>query len=233
MKINFTNNSFSFFLSFSILFHIILILCFIGSKSLPKLFKKDKTLLIEGAIRIDTIDLPDLPSKSKEKQKRKKSISIQKDKKAIEKKKKRKKENQIQKNKVEKEIHSKTKPYTKRKELNKGNKLSKGTREEGKSLTQQQLSEINLYVNQIDSQIRTQWNLPKYLTDKNLTAQVEVQINKQGQIIYNQILISSGNELFDGLVLKAIKNSAPYPAPPPNIQSFIKDGIVFKLSSKN
>ncbi|MCZ0931923.1 MAG: energy transducer TonB [Oligoflexia bacterium] len=240
MKINFTNKTFSFFLVLSLSFHLIVILFLIVSKSLPHLFKKDKNLLIQNTIRIDTIGLPDLPSKPKAKKEKRKTALIKKPKKNKEKiKKKRKekqaqarkkeklKENQAQKNREEKTSSAKND------KLNKGNKLSKGTKDGKENLTAQQLSEISIYANQIDRQIRAQWSLPKYLTDKKLTAQVEIKINKQGHITYKQILISSGNDLFDSFVLKAIENSEPYPPPPPGIQKFIKNGIAFGLSSRN
>ena len=89
-------------------------------------------------------------------------------------------------------------------------------------------------MNQVIHQIKIKWDtLPKYLADKNLTAQVEIKINEQGQIIYNQTLISSGNKEFDDFVLKAIEDSGPYPPPPVDIQSLIKGGIVSTLNSKN
>ena len=235
MKINFKNKTFSFFLVLSLSFHFLVILALIASKSLPNLFKKDKNLLIQNTIRIDTIGLPDLPSKPKVKKTKQKAVLVKKAKKNKEKK---KKEKQAQKKKKEKRSQAqknmkKNTSPSKNEQLNKGNKLSQGTKIGKETLTAQQISVGNIYINQVINQISAQWNLPKYLTDKNLSTQVVIKINKQGHVIDTQILISSGNELFDSLVLKAIENSGPYPAPPADIQKLIKDGIVPTFNSKN
>ena len=240
MKKPLSNKSFSFFLALSLLFHFTVILMLIVSKSLPNLFTKNNSLVIQNSIQIDSIGLPDLPSKPKAKRKKIKAVSIQKEKKqpALQKQNQKKKKEKVtkkseQKKKAEKSTDSKNNNPAKSDNLNKGNKLSKGSKEGNPDLTAQELSEISLYANQIDNQIRAQWRLPKYLTDTNLTAQVEIKINKLGRLIYKQVLISSGNELFDSFVLKAIDNAEPYPAPSPDIQSFIKDGIVLTLHSRN
>ena len=239
MKINSPNKKLSFFLALSVSFHLLVILFLIISKGLPYLLKKDKKLLIQNAIRIDDIDLPDLPSKLKAEKAKQKTVLVKK-KKPIQKKrkkntvkKKKKEKNTKEKYSEKKEKDSKNTNTGKNEQLNKGNKLSQGTKEGTESLTAQQLSEISIYASQIDSQIRTQWNLPKYLTDKNLTSQVEIRINRQGHIIYKKTLVSSGNDSFDSSVLKAIANAEPYPEPPANIQNAIKDGIVLTLSSRN
>ena len=78
MKKNFINNSFQFFLALSALFHLGLIGVLIVSKSLPKLFKQEEKTLIQNSIRIDSIALPDLPSKPKIKTKKSKTVLIKK-----------------------------------------------------------------------------------------------------------------------------------------------------------
>ena len=223
MKINFTNKPFSFFLILSLFFHLIVILFFIGSKSFPQLFKKDRELLIQNAIRVDSIGLPDFQEKQKPK-KETPSPAIQK---------RKKKKPADPKKKKEKRKNTKSEKSKNTPPLNKGNKLSKGTQSGQGAPSTQQLSEIQAYMSQVDSQIRNQWIPEKHLTDKRFTAQIEIKINEQGQIIYKRILVSSGNELFDSFALKAIENAEPYPAPPSSIQTFIKDGIVIKLSSRD
>ena len=235
MKINFSNKTFSFFLILSLSFHFIVILFFILSKSLPNPFKKNKNILIQNSIRIDSIGLPDLPSKPKAKAKPKvKTVAIpkkQKEKKEPVKKKKNNKKSDKQTKKQKTNQEKKNTNSTKNEELKKGNKLSQGTKEGKENLTSQQLSKITLYANHILSQTRTQWKLPNYLINKNLTAQVEIKINELGRIDSKNILISSNNKTFDDFVLEAITNAEPYPKPPADIQSFIKGGIVLNLSS--
>ena len=172
--------------------------------------------------------------KQKLKQKNKKEkLSQFKKKKRKRKKKSSKSKNQKKENNKIAKNQKNIKAPTPQKEdkLNKGNKLSEGTKDGKENINPQQLSKITGYVKQMDSQISSQWKLPKYLTNKNLTAQVEIKINNLGQIIHKQILISSGNELFDSFALKAIVNAEPYPEPSSEIQSFIKNGVVLSLSS--
>ena len=234
MKINSFDKKLSFFLILSLIFHLIVILILIISKNLSKLFKKDQNILIQNAIRIDTIGLPDLPSKTKSKKEKRKAVTIPKEKKKKEKavtipKEKEKKKKGTQKEKAAQKAKN---TQSLKNKSNKGNKLSKGAKEGKENISAQQLSEITLYANQIHNQTKAQWRPEKHLTEKQLTSQVEIKINPFGRIIYKQILISSGNELFDNSVLSAIENSSPYPQPPPEIQKFIKDGIVLTLSSE-
>ena len=236
------NNSFQFFLALSFLFHLGITIIFIFSKALPNWIKKEKKVLIQSSIRIDTIALPDLTSNKKIKAKKQKTVLVKEGKKEKKEKKKRKteiKQKKAQKQHQEKELSQKTdlkneNPSKKSEDLKKGNKISKGTGQGKEALSDQQLEEIHIYMNQVVYQIKTKWeSLPKYLADKDLTAQVEIKINEQGQIIYKQILISSGNEEFDSFVLQAIEDSGAYPPPPLDIQYLIKGGIVSTLNSKD
>ena len=92
---------------------------------------------------------------------------------------------------------------------------------------------INQYLTNVTDKIKLNWNLPKYLTELNLTAQIEIQINDRGKMIYKQMLVSSNNDLFDSYVLKATENSAPYPPPPADVKDLLKSGVVLILSSKD
>ena len=243
------NNSFQFFLTLSLLFHLGIIIVFVFSKALPNWIKKEKKVLIQSSIRVDTIALPDLPSTKKIKAKKQKTVLVKEKKKEKQEKKKRKarkekktkkerKEKKIQKQQ-EKENLSKTElknenSSKKSDKLKKGNKISKGTGKGKETLSDQQLEGVHIYMNQVIHQIKIRWeSLPKYLADKNLTAQVEIKINEKGQIIYKKTLISSGNEEFDSFVLQAIEDSGPYPPPPLDIQDLIKGGIVSTLNSKD
>ena len=247
MKKKIIDNSFQFFLALSLVFHFVLIIALVLSKSLPNWLKTEKKTLIQNSIRIDSIGLPDLPADKKIKTTKPKAVLVQKDKKQKKKRQKTKekktenkrKKDRKQKKKQEKESRSKmdvknTSSSKESNELKKGNKISKGTGQGKSALTDQQRSAVHIYMNQVIHQIKIKWdNLPKYLADKNLTAQVEIRINEKGRIIHRDILISSGNIEFDSFVLKAIEDSGPYPPPPADIQSLIKGGIVSTLNSKD
>ena len=125
MNINFTNKTFSFFLFLSLSFHLLVILFLIVSKGLPHLLKKDKNLLIQNAIRVDAIGLPDLPSKTKIKKEKRKTVIIQKPKP----KKEKRKATPIQKLKKEK---------TKKKEKSKDSQTQNNREKKTKDLKKHQ-----------------------------------------------------------------------------------------------
>ena len=92
---------------------------------------------------------------------------------------------------------------------------------------------VNIYLTRIIGEIKLNWKLPKYLTDQNYYAQLEVHINNSGKVTGKKIVKTSGNEVFDSRVLKAIETSEPFPPPPKEIQKLIAGGIVFGLSSND
>ena len=117
---------------------------------------------------------------------------------------------------------------SKPKEKIKGNQVSKGV-QDGPS--QEEQIAINAYLIEIIDTIKSNWNLPKYLTETTLYAQVEVRINSSGKLVEKTLIQSSQNSLFDSKVLKAIEASAPFDPPPEIVQKIIKDGLVFGLKS--
>lgn len=117
-----------------------------------------------------------------------------------------------------------------KKEPPKGNELS----QEGLSEEEQNAQQIiiNEYLIEIIERVKRNWNLPKYLTDQNFRAELEIKINAQGKVTEKKIITSSKNEVVDGKVLKAIELSTPFPPPPESVQKLIEDGIVFQLNSR-
>ena len=228
-----------FFIFLSFGFHVGLFVLLISSSSLWSVFQKDKKVFTSSAIRVDMVGLPELPSKKTKKNKalilpkktKKQSKNPDKKSKALTKKevtKSQDKQNSSSQTESKNNLSSDLK-----KKINKGNKLTEGADNGKKDLSVQEISEINKYATLIDLQIRSQWNLPKYLTDRDLTAKIEIKINARGDITSKQLLKSSGNDLFDSRVLKAMENAAPYPPPPVSVQAVIRDGIVFELSSRS
>ena len=109
---------------------------------------------------------------------------------------------------------------------------SEETNSNSSQLTTEQISEISYYANQISSQIRRNWKLPSYLINKVLTTQVEIKIDSIGRIIYKKIILSSGDDVYDSFVLKAIERASPYPRPFPSVQKIIENGIVLNVPSQ-
>ena len=112
-------------------------------------------------------------------------------------------------------------------------KLAEGAKKGKEVLNSEKMEAINQYLTIVADKIKLNWNLPKYLTELNLTAQIEIQINDGGEMIYKQMLVSSNNDLFDSYVLKATENAAPYPPPQDDVKDLLKGGVVLILSSKD
>ena len=109
---------------------------------------------------------------------------------------------------------------------------SDDTNSDDSQLSSEQISEISHYANGILRQIRANWQIPSYLTNKNLTTQLEIKIDSQGRVIYKEILISAGDDIYDSFVLKTIEKGSPYLKPSDSVQKIIKNGIVLNIPSQ-
>jgi protein TonB len=108
----------------------------------------------------------------------------------------------------------------------KGNQISKGN-----SLTGLSRLAAENYSQNIQRLIRSNWALPNYLRNKNLSSIVDLKVDNLGNVTSKEIYRSSGNITFDDLVLTTIERSTPLPKPPDEIsQYFFSQGyrIEFK-----
>lgn len=107
----------------------------------------------------------------------------------------------------------------------KGNQVTQGD-----GLTGLEKIEFDRYFGSIETQIRSNWNLPGWLAQAELKAQALVLIDAAGQVIKRQVIKSSGNEVFDAQVLDAIDKSSPFPQPPDRLKNVLAlKGIIFNF----
>lgn len=99
----------------------------------------------------------------------------------------------------------------------KGNVLSQGA-----SLTGVDKLQHDQYLEKLDQQIKRNWQLPEWLSNKNLSASVIVKFDETGALIEQKLKRSSGNTPFDNQALEAIAQSAPFPPPPESLVSYFK-----------
>jgi len=92
----------------------------------------------------------------------------------------------------------------------KGNIISKGSSISGEAKTSLETT----YYDVVLEKIRSNWELPKWLQEQNISAKVLILLDRNGQITSYQLVKPSGNEQFDQEVKRAIEVSAPFPAPP-------------------
>ncbi len=109
--------------------------------------------------------------------------------------------------------------------LVKGNQVN-----EGNSLTGLEKIEYDRYFDELKGKILAQWNIPQWLADANLKAQVQVLIDERGYVIKKIFRRSSGNTVFDDSVIAAIDSSSPLPVPPKRLQGGLSTrGVVLNF----
>ena len=233
-------NSFFLFLFISFGFHVLLIVFIFISNHFWKFFGEEKQFIMPPSIRIDSIGLPDPPKKNIITEKKPiiplpKKTEKKKDKPIKKKKEEVKKNKETEKKKITEKEKPEQEPKDSKEEVNKGNQLNKEGEKEGEEIiSKDTLSAIYTYTEMIKQKIRSNWDLPKYLTEINLITQIELKISPDGSIFYKNIHSSSGNDLFDSYVLKAIETAAPYPPPPDTAKKYIqKGGFVLTVPSQN
>jgi len=109
----------------------------------------------------------------------------------------------------------------KQKEI-KGNRVSKGT-----GLVGVEKLEYTNYKEILHAAISADWELPKWLLESNLQAVVEIKIDHDGNLVYKNLVQSSGNKIYDEKVMEAIINAAPFDTPPDKFKGIVLyEGVV-------
>jgi len=104
-----------------------------------------------------------------------------------------------------------------------GNRISKGTSLSAEARTTLEAG----YFEVVLEQVRTHWELPKWLIGQGLSAKVLLQIDSRGIIRSFKFVQSSGNASFDQEVKRALLAASPFPVPPQDISgSLVNDGIL-------
>ncbi len=107
----------------------------------------------------------------------------------------------------------------------KGNALADGNSLEGMTRV-----DYDKYFGELEQYLKKNWDLPQWLVESGLRAQIHVLIDEQGFVLSKTIRTSSGNEIFDLKALQAIQKSSPFPPPPPRLTSILRvRGIVFNF----
>lgn len=110
----------------------------------------------------------------------------------------------------------------------KGNRVNAGA-----SLTGLEKIEYDKYFSDIEQRIRQNWNLPQWLVDAGLRAQLLVLIDESGLVKKKTVVKSSGNPEFDDHMMQAIDKSAPFPAPPDRLRAWLSiKGIIFNFPQR-
>ncbi len=92
----------------------------------------------------------------------------------------------------------------------------------GAALTGVNQLQYEQYFGQLDVHIKSHWSLPEFLQNRGLRTQVKIQFDENGYILSKEITLSSGNVEYDNFVLETIEKSSPLPAPPEKFQDIVK-----------
>jgi TonB family protein len=104
----------------------------------------------------------------------------------------------------------------------KGNRVSRGT-----GLVGVEKLEYTNYKEIIHNAIKADWELPGWLLESELQAVVEIKIDHDGNLVYKNLVQSSGNKIYDEKVMEAINNAAPFDPPPDKFKGIVMyEGVV-------
>lgn len=224
-------DSFKRFLTISLGIHLFLAFGF----TLKTLLLPSETLIIQNAIRVDMVALPDkaepevgpspepepvkaapvTPEKPKAKPEPKKEKEVKKpDPKkaqldALNKLKQKDAVERLLNKKPEASESAKSAAAAPKKNLNAGNQLSKGD-----SVTGLERIAFDEYIGQVKGIVNSNFSLPNWLQDSKLKAAVEVVINNDGKVLGRTLVKSSGNSTIDNAALAAVDASNPFPPAP-------------------
>ena len=103
-----------------------------------------------------------------------------------------------------------------------GNRVSKGT-----GLVGVEKLEYTNYKEVLHAAISADWELPKWLLESELQAVVEIKIDQDGNLVYKNLVQSSGNKIYDEKVMEAITSAAPFDPPPDKFKGIVMyEGVV-------
>lgn len=100
----------------------------------------------------------------------------------------------------------------------------------GNSPTGLERIDYDRYMSELKGKVFEQFNLPPWLQELDLKAQILILIDERGYVIKRTLRVSSGNEIFDAKALEAIDNSSPFPPPPQRLKGLLAtSGITFRF----
>ena len=227
-------DDFKAFLKLSVISHIIVLLS-LGVKLV--LFAPDN-IVIEDAIRVDLVGLPDkieTPDPTPVTAKPEKSKSAPKEKTVVEKSvDARKKQSaaldklkalstleNLKQEAAEESERERLEELKKEAQAKQAQQFKGNTITSGNSLTGLVRLDYEEYYPKLKAFIMEHWQIPQYLAELNLKAQVKILMDESGYIRFRAIQVSSGNAMFDDFALSAVEKSNPLPAPPPRLRGVI------------
>lgn len=90
------------------------------------------------------------------------------------------------------------------------------------------------YYGLLSTQVRRNYDVSNTISEQEriqLRAQVVLTIGRAGEVLESRLAKSSGNALFDGAVLSAVKKASPFSPPPEHLRNQLaKDGVILEFT---
>ncbi|MEK7356504.1 MAG: cell envelope integrity protein TolA [Bdellovibrionota bacterium] len=108
----------------------------------------------------------------------------------------------------------------------KGNEVSKGSALKGLA----RIAQEN-YLRTVDASVKRRWDLPKWMSDANLSARIRLYVDARGTVVKAVFIKTSGNEDYDARIKTAVEAASPFPAPPNELVNVLSvDGIELEFN---
>ncbi len=89
----------------------------------------------------------------------------------------------------------------------------------------------NRWAGQLSALVRSKWSVPSVIPEAELArlqVKVFIRIDRNGKVLSHSLQQSSGNQLFDSSVVRAIRSVSSVPQPPDELMGMVlRDGFVF------
>ena len=100
----------------------------------------------------------------------------------------------------------------------------------GSSLTGVNKLQHDQYRGLLNEHVKQNWTAPEWLSNKKLKTQVLAKFDQAGILLEKKVLLSSGNAEFDALAITALERSVPLPAPPEKFADVVRyNGVVIEF----
>jgi TonB family protein len=94
----------------------------------------------------------------------------------------------------------------------------------GTGLTGLEKLAYDRYYPELKTHILAHWQIPQHLNEAELKVQVAIVVDDTGAIRQKKIVSSSGNEVFDGFAIAALERASPVPPPPRQLLGVMASG---------
>jgi len=105
--------------------------------------------------------------------------------------------------------------------------------EDGDENGDSDVQEGERYYALLTAQVRRNYNVSNVISEQerlHLSADVFIKIGKAGELLESKLAKASGNDVFDGAVLSAVRKAVPFSPPPEHLRAQMSAGATFRFT---